>query len=356
MKKRILFAIVSLASSMAVISAEDCNSLLNLGLYNVNQSNSASDAQAMARSTFCSADYNNSSTSSSQAAAIEASYGLFSGGASGSVSRQEIITKQSQLCTSGFNSSAYSATASSYAKTVYQGTLDAWNKCKELANRGLVFSIQPSSTLQGVSVSITAPTGLTAIFYGIAQYGAGESVCKTMANGKVLDVSTSSPFTFTAASKVTASCTRKMKASAGDLTADAQDLVFITSADNLTVPLAAIGNFSRLTADQIKADLTKANREAIAQAMTEPKATIDSLDKRVSQVTGSVTALNNNISIECQTVGGPGPAEAVCPSGFIVTGCSAGKNYGSYTMSDGKCQTHTADVDWTNARCCRVKK
>ncbi len=52
-----------LLPNLAWSAGESCNALLNLGLYNVNQSSSASDAQAMSLSTFCSADYSNSSIS-----------------------------------------------------------------------------------------------------------------------------------------------------------------------------------------------------------------------------------------------------------------------------------------------------
>lgn len=253
MKKQ-LTVFLLLATPVISNAGESCNALLNVGLYNTSISSSSNDAQSLALSTFCSADYSNSSTSNSQSAQIEASYGLFSGGAGGTASRQDIITKQSQVCTSGFNSSAYSNRTSSYSRTLYQGALDAWNKCQQIANQGLVFSVQPSSTMQGVTVLIAAQSGLKATYYGVEQFGSGTSACTTMANGQVLNPSASKPFEFTAASKVTVTCKRNVVANGPDLSADAQDLVFVTSADSLTVPLAAIGNFSRITADKIKND------------------------------------------------------------------------------------------------------
>ena len=45
---------------------------------------------------------------------------------------------------------------------------------------------------------------------------------------------------------------------------------------------------------------------------------------------------------------------ASCPSGFLVTGCSAGQNKGSITHHRNKCETHQ-DVDWTEARCCTLQ-
>ncbi|WP_284195499.1 phage tail protein [Chitinimonas prasina] len=252
--RKIIPAILFVAIPVASSAAGTCNAILNMGLYNTSAASSSTDAESLALSTFCSADYSNNSTLSTQSAQIEASYGLFSGGAGGNASKQDIITKQSQVCTLGFNSSAYSNKTSGYSKTIYQGSLDAWNKCLQIAAKGLEFSILPSSTLQGITVVITAKSGLSAIYYGVEQFGSGTSKCTTMANGKVLNPSASDPFIFSAASNVTITCKRNLIVKGSDLSADAQDLVFVTSADSMTVPLAAIGNFSRVTADKIKSD------------------------------------------------------------------------------------------------------
>ena len=167
-------------------------------------------------------------------------------------------------------------------RVVYQGSLDAWNKCQQLANKGLAFEVQPSSTLQGVSVTITAPTGLAARFSGVQQYGVGQSNCQTTINGKIINFSKSNPllavpFKFTAASRLTLNCTRQMDTVGNDLIADAQDLVFVTSADNLTVPLAEIGSLSRATVDQIKADISASTQSAINQAVSPISSNVNSL-------------------------------------------------------------------------------
>lgn len=309
--RKLLFALIMLVNPyVASAAGESCNALLNLGLYNVTQSSSASDGQSLTLSSFCSADYSSSSISSSQSAAIEASYGMFGGSASGSSGRQEIITKQSQLCTSGFDSNKYSNQASDYSKTVYQGALDAWNKCQALANQGLVFDVQPSSTMQGISVSITAPTGFAATFYGVTQYGSGQSTCTIMANGKVLPISSARPFKFNASSKVTVTCKREMIVNDQDLSADAQDLVFVTSADNLTIPLAAIGSFSRVTADKIKAD---ANLNA--------QALVDRLKTQLTD--GSIMVESSNNSIQ----------SSVAPTIFCSQGGSKSGRGGGYSIN-----------------------
>ncbi|MEI6746339.1 MAG: hypothetical protein WCL34_10280 [Methylococcaceae bacterium] len=86
------FAIASLIFPTASFAADvngfnSCNALLTAGIYNTSQSSNATDSESLRKSSFCSADYslvsNKSSQqySSGQSAQIEASYGLFSGGA-----------------------------------------------------------------------------------------------------------------------------------------------------------------------------------------------------------------------------------------------------------------------------------
>ena len=249
---RLLF-LVTLSSTFPMLawSGDSCNALLKLGLYNVTQSSSSIDAQSLVTSTFCSYDYSKIDETSSSAAAIKAAFGLFSGGASGSVTKEQIVIKQSSVCTSGFDSSKYISNTSDYSKTVYQGSLDAWNKCQAIAVQNLNFNVQPSSTMQGISVSISVPPGYDAWFYGVAQYGAGHSDCSVFGNNGLMSVTMSSPVKVNAASLLTISCARQMDKVGSDFFADAQDLVFITSKDNLAVPLAAMGSLSRQTVDQI---------------------------------------------------------------------------------------------------------
>ncbi len=251
--------------------ADSCDSLLKAGIYNVTQSSSAEDSQSLAKSTFCSADYSNTSNSRSTQAAIEASYAGFGGGASGSVSTSEIVTKQSQVCTSGFNSSAYSNQASAYAKTVYQGSLDAWNQCQALANKGVIFESQTDSGLQGVTVTLSAPAGASSKFLGMSQMGTGRFLCRTTLpargtslTGKLIVIDASTAFTFDSASKLIINCQRQMRLSpAGDLNADAQTLVFNTSAGAYQVPMAAIGAYSRMSFDKAQAQIEENTRNLI---------------------------------------------------------------------------------------------
>jgi hypothetical protein len=221
----------------------------------------------LAKSTFCSADYSQISKTSAQAANIEAEYGLFSGGAGGSASESEIVTKQSQVCTSGFNSSAYSNQASDYARTVYQGSLDAWNRCQSLADRGLNFEMQSDPALQGVTVTLSAAsTGTASTFLGLSQIGSGRSTCKTTLpgragslSGQVITVDESTSFRFDSGSKLSIICERDMVSDGkNNLSADAQTLVFNTSTGAYQVPLAAIGRLSPVSVDQATAQIKAA--------------------------------------------------------------------------------------------------
>ncbi|XP_063783170.1 resistin-like [Pseudophryne corroboree] len=48
-------------------------------------------------------------------------------------------------------------------------------------------------------------------------------------------------------------------------------------------------------------------------------------------------------------------ADASCPPGHIVTGCSCGQSCGSWNVVDStKCHCQCANMDWTTAVCCKT--
>lgn len=75
---------------------------------------------------------------------------------------------------------------------------------------------------------------------------------------------------------------------------------------------------------------------------------VESLRKRCDDLEGLIS----RAKLDCQSIESKGQV-AVCPEGFIVTGCSAGRNKGSITYERSFCRTQE-EVDWTSARCCRV--
>ncbi len=264
----IFFSLLAFGNSRFSFAADSCNALLTIGIYNVSQSSNANEGNSLAKSTFCSADYSLNSTTSSVQASIKGAYGLFSAGGSASVTDSQIIQAQKNVCTSGFNSSAYSNNASSYSRNIYQGALDAWNQCNTLASKGINFEIQADNTMQAVTVSLsTASTGTNSKFQGLTQTGLGSSICTTTtATGDVIELKQNTLFTLSSADKLTVICKRKMqKDSSGNLFADAQALIFNTSTGAYQVPLSGIGALAHLTVDQTKSEIQAALSAIIAQ-------------------------------------------------------------------------------------------
>lgn len=80
----------------------------------------------------------------------------------------------------------------------------------------------------------------------------------------------------------------------------------------------------------------------------------ESLDKHATAekiVTNDLKA--RSPKLECQSVQSLGRS-AVCPSGFVATGCAAGMNKGSHSIKDANTCVTDENVDWTTAHCCRT--
>jgi hypothetical protein len=189
----------------------------------------------------------------------------FLAGASGSASSSQITETQKNVCASGFDSSKYSSQASQFARNVYQGSLDAWNKCQKLAQDGVNFDLQVNQSMQGATVTLsTSSAGSTVNFNGLDQIGLGRSICTTTRNSsngssttsKVLTVDKTTSLKFNSGSKLTITCERQMSSDGkGGLFADAQTLVFNTSAGAYQVPMVAIGLTPRVTVEEAVASL-----------------------------------------------------------------------------------------------------
>ncbi|GAB6141686.1 hypothetical protein JCM14076_24150 [Methylosoma difficile] len=332
----ICFSILAFVDPSVGFTADSCNALLTVGIYNVAQSSNANEGESLAKSTFCSADYSLNSTTSSVQASIKGAYGLFSGGASGAVTDSQIIETQRNVCTYGFNSSAYSSEASSYSRNIYQGALDAWNQCNTLASKGLNFEIQTDNTMQGVTVSLsTASTGTTSKFLGLSQTGLGTSVCKTTTTtGELVTLAENTLFTLSSAKKLTVVCKRKMKNDGnGNLFSDAQSLIFNTTTGAYQVPLSGIGSLARSTLDQVKAEirvavnndtqtflanetqnLIKATNDSINATKTELKNSIDKVNTRINGISLNIVRNPNVYDIATLT------GERDCDNSQIVYG------------------------------------
>lgn len=256
--KRNIWGIAFLAMANVAHADNSCDKLLTMGIYNISQSSNSSEGEMLAKSDFCSYDYSLSSTTSSQQAAIEASFlSWFKGRASGGVSKSDIIETQKSVCTSGYNRNIYSNAASSYSRLIYQGALDSFGQCLALQDQGMKLEIQADSTMEGVIVSLATNIGTKGKFLGLSQIGTGTSACNTVSpKGQIIPVKENTFATLSSASKFTVVCKRNMVADPdGNLSADAQSLVFNTTAGAYQVPLSSIGLLSRSTVDQAKEEI-----------------------------------------------------------------------------------------------------
>jgi microcystin-dependent protein len=266
-----LFVVVAF-NSLTFLStlsfAEDgfnsCNALLQAGIYNTSQTDNANDSELLRKSSFCAYDYSKVQESSAQATSIQASYGLFDGGVKHQATKSEIVEKQTSVCQNVFGSEKYSSKASSFARNVYQGSLDAWNRCQSLQQKGVNFDLQTSQNLQGVTLELsTSSIGSTVNFNGLDQIGLGRSICTTTRNasngsstGKVLTVDKTTSLKFNSSSKLAITCERQMSGDGkGGLYADAQTLVFNTSAGSYQVPMVAIALAPRIPVEEAVAKL-----------------------------------------------------------------------------------------------------
>ncbi len=310
-KKRSLFAL-TLASlifptaSFAVDGFNSCNALLTAGIYNVSQSSSSTDSETIKKANFCAYDYSKVASGSSQAQGIEASYGPISGGYNTSGSSSSINEKQSSVCGGTFGYDKWISKASQFAQNVNQGSLDAWNRCQALNQQGVNFDLQVDQSMQGATVTLsTTSSGSTINFNGLDQIGLGRSICTTTRNsktgsstGKVLTVDKTTSLSFNAGSKLTITCERQMSGDGkGGLFADAQTLVFNTSAGSYQVPMVTIGLSPRVSVEQAVANLQADTNTKIAQVKTDNQAAIAN-----ASPANSINSLNSSVSSLQSTV------------------------------------------------------
>ena len=291
--------------------ADSCDTLLKTGIYNVTQGSSETDSQLMAKSQFCSADYSLNSTSDSQKAAINASYGPFSGGASGATTSSQIIEAQKNACGSNFNSEYYKNQASAYSRTIYQGALDAWNQCLALNTKGVKFEIQPTPNMHGVTVTLSAVAGTTAKFLGVSQFGGlGRSVCKTTlpvgTSGKSITINETTVLNLSSASSLIINCDRQLRLdSAGNYFANEQTLSFNTSAGGYQVPMVALGALSRTSIDKATAQISAAALANVQAALSASTAQVTAgYQSADTQLSTQISSTNSNLQNQINNLNG----------------------------------------------------
>ncbi|XP_029773448.1 resistin [Suricata suricatta] len=81
----------------------------------------------------------------------------------------------------------------------------------------------------------------------------------------------------------------------------------------------------------------------------------EAIDEMIQDGTHAILETVRTIGLSCQTVTSRGDL-ATCPSGFTVTACTCGSACGSWDVrADTTCHCQCAGMDWTGARCCRLK-
>ena len=334
--------LIALTMFLPTISHADnsnsCAAFLKLGVYNLAHSENVVDSELLKKSSFCAYDYNKIQTSPAQMALIEDAYKLF-GNVGGTASLAQITEVQTRLCTAaGFGSDIYRVQAAPISQNVYQTSLDAWNNCQSLAKEGVNFNLQPDSTMQSVTVTLsTNSTGMPATLNNLQQTGTGRSICEATLpprngsfSGKTIAVDKTTSLKFDSSNKLTITCQRQMLKTGNDFSADEQSLIFNTSIGSYQVPMAAIGSLSRMSVDK---------------ATTEIQ-TVISADVS-KQISGMIVPFNLT---SCPSSWSPADGKNGTPDlrGEFVRGfdndrgVDAGRGIGSF--QDHQLQTHTHRV------------
>lgn len=228
-------------------SADDCNELIRLGLYNISHSVSEHDALVTAYHHICDEQYSSSSTAASKAKGI--SFGFMGaslgwGGSKGSSLTQESWKKVCEDSNLRDELHSYSSTTT---QQINAGTLSAWQSCIAMTSRGLKTEIRPTANFSGVSFDLYWTGSNTVRFQGIEQPDFGLADCTatsaTGAKGAVVTQPVTAGTNFPLSTKVaTFVCKRRMESMAdGALWSDAARLTVKTTDGSFDIDLPAIG-------------------------------------------------------------------------------------------------------------------
>ncbi|MGI9212091.1 MAG: hypothetical protein ACR2HF_06425, partial [Methylococcaceae bacterium] len=297
----VCFTLTLTLPNLAHAIGENCSALLNLGKYNVTQNGSAEDAQALVLSTFCSSDFSKPNTDN-QTALIRSAYRFFSDSDPASAPTSDIINAQASVCKGNFDKNSYLQNVPASSKSVYEESVSAWNRCLALANKGVIFDVQTSSDLLGLDVAMSVQSNSVFVkLNSVTQRGFGKSTCKLNNNGQLtlIDPNKQTPVILSTANKVMVNCERNKNGSSNgqDVYVNQQELVFQTSLDTLTIPLAGTANFSRMSANQLTAQINQQMDSKIA-ATNSAVAGVQTSVATVQTKVGSLeTAVNDKTSV-----------------------------------------------------------
>lgn len=151
-----VFILVGLLFVGQIVLAQNCDALLNHGVYNIRLETSEDDYQYQLDTEFCSEEYSGESTSKQKS--ISASYKLISG--SYGSSTEQIKEYQKSYCDQRSEFENRSGSTVLKTQTLYDNALAAWSRCNELVSRGLdiAITISPSFTTATYGIRYTGAT------------------------------------------------------------------------------------------------------------------------------------------------------------------------------------------------------
>jgi hypothetical protein len=311
-------------SQSLYVSAAQCDSILEYAAANIQQRASKSVAQAEMANNLCTDNYEK--MESSQRTSIEASYSVFS--AKFGSDSQSLKEWRNKHCESGQSKDFKASESTEYSRTVYDNSVAAWIKCVELQNSGVLVQpeIHPNGQFLTFSVKYVGSGSVKLI--GVSILPPDSFVCKD-SKKRLVDLSTEVQLSTRAWALACTRVVEKVTDANGGKYESAPAAMLTIQTEDKSFPWP----FAELRSPDI------ATRKA-----TELFQTIESLKSGLS------TSISR-ISLECKSVHNSGQ-DVSCPEGYLVTGCSAGRNYGSITLDDTKA---IFEKEYPYSRCwCRI--
>ena len=267
-----LMIIASLTSSVILlpsdVRAQECVDLARVMSRETERSASKSQINIVKKANFCSSKYEGSSNT--QKAQIEASYGLFSGGASGSA--QQISQKQEQECGGQFGSYWSDQVNSSDFDRVSQVGADVIRGCLQTKSFRL-HSLVIQGT--GIEASFTNGTSSDVTINGVYVTPEGIATCRIQHDGKNITDITSFHGQLKANNDLSLICTRKPHTE-GTIDHYLGGIIGVSTPDGTaSVPLVEYAEppITEKAADSIKASIAslKASVDAIGIIAGNPQ-------------------------------------------------------------------------------------
>lgn len=130
-----------------IVIAQNCDALLDHGLYNVTYESSEEAQKYQMYSEICSEEYSSASTAKQKRISASLSYAGIGLGGSSSGGTSSTSEQQKKYCEEHQEESSYQGSDVAISKQIYSAAIAAWERCVELQSKSLEinFSILPSS-------------------------------------------------------------------------------------------------------------------------------------------------------------------------------------------------------------------